>query len=127
MPVNDLAGGVDIAASYTPEQIFAGDYDVRTNSGVAAAAIQKYQLIAVLADSTITPFVGGTHTVEQAAVAAQPIASGKSGPYFTSGCFNHAMIVWPAGATFDSFAKRKGAFVNRPLTFDMITTSVSAT
>ena len=127
MPVNDLAGGVDIAASYTPEQIFAGDYDVRTNNGVAAAAIQKYQLIAVLADSTITPFVAGTHNVEQAAVAAQPIASGKSGPYFTSGCFNHAMIVWPAGATFDSFAKRKGAFVNRPLTFDMITTSVSAT
>lgn len=127
MPVNDLAGGVDIAASYTPEQLYAGDAPIKTNNGVAAAAIQKYQLCAVLADSTITPFVAGTHNVEQAVVAAQPIAINKSGPYFSAGCFNHAMIVWPAGATFDSFAKRKGAFVNRPLTFDMITTSVSAT
>jgi hypothetical protein len=127
MPVNDLAGGVDIVASYTPEQLYAGDAPIKTNNGVAAAAIQKYQLIAVLADASVTPFVAGTHNVGQAAIAAQPIASGKSGPYFSAGCFNHAVIVWPAGATFDSFAKRKGAFVNCPLTFDMITTSVSAT
>jgi hypothetical protein len=94
-----------------PLQLFIGGVDVATDSGLADAAIEKYALIAILATGHVTPFVPGTHTGVQAAVAAQPVAIGQECPYFLSGRFNHEAIVWPAGAALDTYVERKALLV----------------
>lgn len=114
MAVNDIAAG-SLVGTWAPEQLFAGEMEVSSDSAPALAAITKYQLIAITATG-VTPFVSGTHTADQAVVAIQAVSSGQQCPYYKSGCFNHEIIGWPAGATLDSFAKRKAFFGNRPLT-----------
>ncbi len=109
MAVNDLAG----SATYgplTPEQLLAGDTPVKTDAGAAAADITKYQLIAILAAGTVTPFVVGTHTAAQAALAMQPALTGQQCPYAYQITVNDALITWPAGAAIDSYAKRRAFF-----------------
>lgn len=115
MAVNDIAAG-SLVGTWAPEQLFAGDAPVTTDAAPAAASITKYQLIALLAAGTVTPFVAGTHTADQAFVAAQAASTGQQVPYYKSGCFNHEIIGWPAGAALDTYVERKALFGNRPLT-----------
>lgn len=114
MAVNDLAAG-SLVGTWAPEQLLAGEAPVTTDAAPALAAITKYQLIAVTATG-VTPFVSGTHTADQAFIAAQPVSYGKQCPYFKSGCFNHEIVVWPAGTALDTYAERKAFFGNSPLT-----------
>lgn len=110
MAVNDLAGS-DLPATYTPEFLFAGDAPVVTNSAPSlVASIAKYE-VAALTDTGVTTFVVGTHTAVQGVIVAQPISAiGQAVPYFSGGFFNHAALVWPAGATLDTLAERKKFF-----------------
>ena len=118
MAVNDIASA-DIVGTYTPEQLLAGDTPVKSDAAVALADCTKYQLLA-LTTTGVTPFVVGTHTADQAVIAAQTAATGKQCPYFKAGCFNHAIIGWPAGTALDTYAERKAFFGNRPLTVGRI-------
>lgn len=109
MAVNDLASGVTYGP-YAPEQLLAGDQPIKTDAGAAAANITKYQLCALLAAGTVTPFVVGTHTAQQAVLAMQPALTGQQCPYAYQIIVNDALITWPAGAAIDSYAKRRAFF-----------------
>ena len=109
MAVNDLAASATYGPM-TPEQLLAGDTPVKTDAGAAAADITKYQLIAILAAGTVTPFVVGTHTAPQAALAMQPALTGQQCPYAYQITVNDALVSWPAGAAIDSYAKRRAFF-----------------
>lgn len=109
MPVNDLAQSAT-HGPMTPQQLLAGDAPIRTDAGAAAADVTKYQLCALLAAGTVTPFVVGTHTAAQAVLAMQPALTGQQVPYAYQITVNDALISWPAGAAIDSFAKRRAFF-----------------
>lgn len=113
MAVNDIASG-DLVGTWAPEQLLAGEFPLRTDAAPALANITKYQLIAIT-NTGVTPFVSGTHTADQAFIAAQAVSTGQQCPYFTSGCFNHEIVGWPAGTALDTYVERKAFFGNRPL------------
>jgi len=114
MAVNDIAAGA-LVGTFASEILLAGDTPVKTDAAPALAAITKYQLIAIT-NTGVTPFVAGTHTADQAFIAAQAASTGQQCPYFRTGCFNHAIIGWPAGTALDTYEERKAFFGNRPLT-----------
>ena len=108
MPINDLAG----AATYgplNPQQLFAGEGPVITDSAPALGTMAKYSLGALTATG-VTPFLVGTHTAEQAVLVMQPTANGSTCQYAHTGIFNDAVVTWPAGAAIDSYAKRRAFF-----------------
>lgn len=102
---NDLAGS-SVYGPINSDMLFAGEAPIVTGRGVALATITKYQLIAITATG-LTPFVDGTHTAAQAAIAAQPAATGNGTPYFKEGYFNEAVIGWPAGFGTTLLRKQK--------------------
>lgn len=107
---NDLASG-GLLDSMVPQQLFLGEIAPYTNNAVAAAAITKYQICALLPAGTVTPFIPGTHTAAQAVVAAQPTASGDNCPYFGEGIFNYAVVTISAGDnSLNTLLKMKGFF-----------------
>lgn len=113
MAVNDLASGVDVVGTYTPEQLFAGEADITTGQSVAVSAtIAKYQVCVLLATGLSTDFTGVT-TGDKCVIAAQPATTGQAVPYYLSGYFNHAALVWPAAQ--DTLAKRKAFFAGTPI------------
>lgn len=119
MPVNDLASGA-LVGTMTTEQLYAGDAPVTTDSAVSTALFAKYEVAALLSTG-LAKFVPGTHTADQAVITAQPITTiGQMTPYFKSGCFNHAILVWPVGTALDTYAERKAFFGNRALTVGKI-------
>lgn len=101
-------------ASQTPpalKQPFVGDLPIATDSGVVAtAAVVQYQVVALMPDETLIPFVTGTHTVNQAVITAIAGGVGKRVPYYTAGHFNHAALTWPAGTALDTLVERKQFF-----------------
>lgn len=109
MAVNDLAGSATYGP-YVPQQLMAGDTPIKTDAGAAAADITKYQLCALLAAGTVTPFVVGTHTAAQAVLAMQPALTGQQCPYAYQITVNDDLITWPSGAAIDSYAKRRAFF-----------------
>lgn len=104
MAVNDLAR-YDLAGTFTPELLLAGDEPPKSDASVALAAFDKYE-VAALTATGVAKFVPGTHTAAQLVIVAQPVASGAQCPYFNAGKFNHAALVWPAGTTLDTYAER---------------------
>lgn len=107
MPVNDLAAGA-LVGTYTPELLFAGDEPPKSDSAPSlVASLAKYE-VAALTATGVTTFVPGTHTAAQLVIVAQPVtAIGQAVPYFNAGKFNHAVLVWPAGTTLDTYAERR--------------------
>lgn len=110
----DLAGSVlNPYGAYTPEQLFAGEGPILSNQAiVAVGAAVKYGLMAWLpTDGTVVPFVVGTHTAQEAVIAAQDAVVGANLPFFHGGYFNDAVIVWGAQTgAFSTLAKRKAFF-----------------
>jgi hypothetical protein len=109
MAVNDIAGAATYAG-LTPQQLLAGDMPMKTDAGAAAADITKYQLCALLAAGTLTPFVTGTHTAAQAVLAMQAALTGQQCVYAHTGIFNDAIVTWPAGAALDTYVERRAFF-----------------
>lgn len=113
MPWNDLAG-VDTYTGATPQQMLAGDEPLKSDSKPALADITKFQLIAIRATG-VTPWVHGTDTAENAAIAAQTAASGKQCPYWYAGKFNWQFITDQGGfgtpnAAIDTYAEANAYF-----------------
>lgn len=113
MAVNDIASGA-LVGTWTQEILLAGDAPVTTDAAPALADIAKYQLVAITATG-VTPYVFATHTADKAFIAAQAATTGEQAPYFKTGCFNHAIVGWPAGTDLDTYAERKAFFGNRAL------------
>ena len=113
MPIDDLAG-VSTYSQAAPEQLLAGDKDYKTESAPALADITKYMLVAIR-PTGVTPWVWGTDTPANAALALQPAATGKQCPYAYEGVFNDALIVAYSGygtpnAAIDTYAERRAYF-----------------
>lgn len=90
-------------------RLFTGDLDVNTGSAVCGAtALAQYQVVALLADDTLVPFVVGTHVAAQAVITLIAGTAGKRVGYYDAGHFNHAVLTWPAA--LDTFIKRKQFF-----------------
>ncbi len=113
MPIDDLAG-VTTYAGITPEQLLAGDTEVKTDSAIASGAKTKYQ-IAARTSAGVVDFVVGTHTAAQAVLVMQPCANGASCQYAYQGVFNDALLATYnttlyANAAFDTYAERVAFF-----------------
>ena len=111
---NDLAA----VATYTgsaPEQLLAGDKGYKTKSApVITANVTKFMLIAIR-PTGVTPWVYGTDTPENAALALQDAVVGAQCPYAYEGVFNDALIVAHDGygtpnAAIDTFEERRAYF-----------------
>lgn len=116
-----LAGNGDLG-SWAPTQLFAGEGDVITDGGLFGADVEIYQVIAKNAAGAFVPHdptaTTGAGTTEDPTVpapqsvaigiAAQPVKSGDSGPYYLAGVFNHAALKWHA--SLDTLAKRQAVF-----------------
>lgn len=114
MPVNDLAG-VSTYTSAAPEQLLAGDTPLKTESApVITANVTKYMLIAIR-PTGVTPWVWGTDTAANAAIAMQAAVVGAQCPYCYEGVINDALIVANSGygtpnAAIDTYAERRAYF-----------------
>lgn len=115
MAVNDLAAG-STYGPLVPEQLLAGDMEIKTAQGTAGANLSKYQVVAVTASGVVV-FASGTHTAAQAALAMQAATSGGSVQYAYQGVFNDALLAAQAGnatlyaaAAMDTFAERRAFF-----------------
>jgi len=109
MAVNDLAGS-ELVASFSPEQLYAGEAPIITGYATATSDISKYEVVkrAAGADTVARVANVGSDDAKDYVIAAQPTANGKACPYFDAGFFNHAVLVWPAD--LDTLAKRKAFF-----------------
>jgi hypothetical protein len=106
MAVNDLAR-YDLAGTYTPELLFAGDEPPKSDAAPALATFVKYEVAALTATGVAT-FVVGTHTAAQLVIVAQPVDTiGKQCAYYNAGKFNHEALVWPNNAALDTYAERR--------------------
>lgn len=115
MAVNDLAG-VSTYGPLVPQQLLAGDMEVKTANGTAGANLTKYQIVAVTAAGVVV-FVSGTHTAAQAALAMQDATSGAKVQYAYQGVFNDDLLAAAAGnatlyavAAMDTFVERQAFF-----------------
>lgn len=115
MAVNDIAG-VSLYGPLVPQQLLAGDLDIKTAQGTAGAALTKYTIVAVTAAGVVV-FVSGTHTAAQAALAMQDAANGTPVQYAYQGVFNDDLLASiPANATLyaavamDTFVERRAFF-----------------
>lgn len=131
MAINDLAAGGVEHGPQTYEQIFAGEAPIVTGNAVALADLDKYQVVLLTATGLSETWDwDGSGTIGTAGVVLPPVGtnavitaqaglSGASVPYFSSGHFNHALLVWPAA--LDTLAKRKAFFASSPIQVGEIT------
>lgn len=122
---NDLAAGGVVHGPYVPEQLYAGEAPIVTGAAPALADLDKYQVVLLTAtglsetwDTDGTGSIGTPGVVlppdgTNAVITAQPALNGQSCPYFSSGAFNHELLIWPAH--LDTFAKRKAFFGSSPI------------
>lgn len=114
-----LAGNGDIG-SFTPEQLFAGEANVRTSRGRFAAGLVFAQFEVVAKNAAgqfvkLTQAGGGAiadnaeaiteHAIDTSAAGYNAAADG---PVYEEGVYNHEILVWPAA--YDTLAERKAAF-----------------
>lgn len=108
-----LAGNRNLGTMAAPFQLFAGEAEVITDSAPALAAVTKYQVLA-LTNTGVTPFVAGTHTGQQAVISAVDQATvGGTVPYYQSGRFIAAALIWPA--TINTLALQKALLIGSGL------------
>lgn len=108
--VPDYLAGSGTLGTWTPTQLFAGEADIVTDSGIAAADIAMYQVIAKNAAGKFVPHAPSATDGTQTAIgiALQPTKNGNGVQYYTGGCFNHAALGWDS--TLDTFEKRQAVF-----------------
>lgn len=118
--MQDLAGG----AVYGPQNydlLFAGDTPAPTTGrAVAATDVQKYQVCTILANGQISTDFTSVTDGAKCVIAAQPALTGQNVPYFDGGCFNDALLVWPAGTSFDTLVERKRFFMGTNIKIETI-------
>lgn len=124
---NDLAAGGVEHGPMTISQLYAGEAPIVTGHSVALADLDKYQVVVLTATglSETFDFVGDMDPALvlptqgiNCVITAQAATTGQNVPYFSSGCFNHAALVWPT--ELDTLAKRKAFFAGTPIQIDSI-------
>lgn len=118
--MQDLAAGGTEYGPLNYEQLFAGDDPVLTGNAVAAVDIDKYEVCVILANGTISNDFTGVTDGAKCVIAAQPALTGQSVPYFRGGCFNDAVLGWPAGTSFDTLVERKRFFMGTPININTL-------
>lgn len=114
-----LAGNGDLG-SFTPEQLFAGEAQIRTSRGTFAAGLVFAQFEVVAKNAAgqfvkLTQAGGGAITDNAEGVTPHSIDTSAAGynaaadgPIYEAAVFNHEVLVWPAA--YDTLAERKAAF-----------------
>lgn len=102
-PLPLLAGNRDLATT-TPRQLYAGSSDIVHQSGVAAAAIKQFEVIARDATGKLIPFTGkaaaeGEEVAAAIGIALIGVAKDSSVQFAVGGTFNHEALLWPADIT----------------------------
>lgn len=118
--MQDLAGGA-LHGPLNYELLFAGDTPPPSSGrAVAATAIAKYEVCTILANGQISNDFTGVTDGAKCVIAAQPGGIGANIPYFDGGCFNDALLVWPAGTSFDTLVERKRFFMGTNIKIETI-------
>lgn len=109
-----LAGNGDLG-SFTPEQLFAGEANVRTSRGTFAAGLKfaQFEVVTINEDGEfdkVADAAGEGHAITAHAIdtSATGYNAAADGPVYEEGVFNHEILVWPAAA--DTLAERKAIF-----------------
>lgn len=115
MAVNDLAG-VSTYGPTVPQQLLAGDMEVKTASSTAGATMGKYTIGARTAAGVVL-FVSGTHTAGQAVLVMQDCTNGGTCQYAYQGIFNDDLLAAVSGnatlyaaTAMDTFIERQAFF-----------------
>lgn len=128
----DVTIGADAAhtATAVAALINAHPDTFNVRATVSGAVVTLYALapgaggnsIAISESSTSFSFAGGATALSGGAdetearavgIAATAAADGQTFPYFTAGCFNHAVLGWPAELT--TLAQRQAVFDRTPI------------
>jgi hypothetical protein len=121
---NTLAHGIDAVAGLDPFQLWAGEMDIVNSTGLAGAAdIAQFTVSVKLKTGVVlslTDAIAADATARPNCVTAQPIKAATVGPLYTGGCFNHAALIWPTGAAYDTLAERQGAFAGTPINVEKV-------
>jgi len=114
---DDLASGVTtICARFGVAPLFVGAAQITSGSGKADVALRKYQLCAFSNTGGRHPIFGVyaydpvRHRAKDTVIVSQDTPIGAYAPYWDSGHFNDAAIVWPDYPQFDTYEKRKAFF-----------------
>jgi hypothetical protein len=112
-PRRDLAAYEDAGSRPGLFPLWIGGMQPVTDSAPSAVNdIKQYQVLALLDNNTVTPFVPGTHEAKRIVISAQPVVTaGQMVPYWNAGRFNHEALVWPAGTALDTYAERKALLI----------------
>ena len=108
----DWRAGAVAEGSYSPTQLFTAEDDIKTNAGLykAGQVIAVLTILTVDADELLVPWDPANADAAIAArrpvgIAAADMNTGAAnggynantyGPYYEGGCFNPALLVWPA-------------------------------
>lgn len=112
-----VLAGEDSMTFGQPANLFAGSAPITTNraEGGTSVNLAIYTVIAIVANKIVQYAPAASDGSQVAAgILAAPLnttaSPGSFAPYYTGGDFNHEALVWPAGATMDTFAERRTAF-----------------
>lgn len=142
MADKDLAAN-GTQGAYVPPQLFAGEAPITTTPGIVKAGqvLAKYTVMAKDVNNKLVPYnaaaadvavVGGatsqtakapeTRAIGILATAVDTSGTGSNADtsvtYFSGGCFNHAMLVWPSGTS--TLQLRKAAFDRTPILIEQV-------
>ena len=114
-----LASGPELG-TYTPPQPFAGDGAVRTKTGSFAASLTLAALTVIARNTSTGKLVawdpaGSNSTNIAVGITTEAIdttAGADTKPYYISGDFNIAALVWPTATD----AQKEAAFDRTPIT-----------
>lgn len=114
--LRNLTAGFTSEGTFSMPNLFAGEQDVITTSLPLAAstAVSKNQVLSLNTSGNLVPLDpaqtdGREIMVAIAVEAAASEGSVRNIPVYIAGFFNHAALVWPAGAALDTFAERRAA------------------
>lgn len=113
--VDKTLAGTGTLGSFTPEQLFAGECNIRTSRGTFAAGkvFAQFEVVGInengefdkLADATGEAQAVTVHAIDTSATGYNAAADG---PVYEEAVFNHEVLVWPAAA--DTLAERQAMF-----------------
>lgn len=107
-----MASGVTSTDIPGLKDLFAGDSEVVTGQAeIGSVATAALVVLMAGADANVGKLIpwDGTAGTAVAISAADQVVNTR-GPIYQSGYFNHEALVWPAGASADTYAERKAAF-----------------
>lgn len=114
--VDMTLAGTGTLGSFTPEQLFAGECNIRTTrkTFTAGAVFAQFEVVGLNPAGTkivkLADAAGEAHFVTAHAIdtSADGYNADADGPVYEEAVFNHEILVWPAAA--DTLAERQAMF-----------------